>query len=117
MEYNVELLSSTVKKLSISVNVNEECAFQIESEHSASVFEPNDETDPTVLVRAECTIRDNSGQKLSVSMTTDFIFKFDPIPENRAAAASEYCPSIIGEESKRIAVTILKDMGHEFAIG
>lgn len=116
MEYRVDLLKSTVKELSVSVNVDEESKFQIDSGNTASVFEPTNETDPTVLIRSECTMRDNATNKLSIGMKAEFIFKFDPLPENRTAVASEYCPEIIAKEFNRIAVDILKDMGHQFKI-
>ena len=46
MEYNVELVKSTIKKLNASIDVDETATYQIDVENSASVYEPNDETDP-----------------------------------------------------------------------
>lgn len=117
MEYNVELVKSTIKKLDASVDLDDTATFQIEVENSAAVYEPNDEADPTVMVRTESIMRDSASKYINISMITEMIFKFDPIPENRSAAASNHCPPMISEELNKLAAKILNDMGHSLALG
>ena len=113
MEYSVELVKSAIKKMNASVDLDETKTFQIDVENNACVFEPNDESDPTVMVQTESIMRDSEKKYINITMTTEMIFKFDPIPENRSTAASQYCPPLINEELNRLAVRILRDMGHE----
>ena len=51
MESSIELIKSTIKKLNANVDLDETTTFQIKVENSASVYEPNDEADPTVMVQ------------------------------------------------------------------
>ena len=117
MEYNVELVKSTIKKLNASIDVDETATYQIDVENSASVYEPNDETDPTVMVQTESIMKDSSNKCINIHKVTEMIFKFDPIPENRSLEASRYCPPLVSEELNKLAVKILADMGHKFALG
>lgn len=117
MEYSVELVKSTIKKLTASVDMDETATFQIDVENNASVYEPTDETDPTVMVQTESIMKDSANKFINISMVTEMIFKFDPIPENRSGVASRYCPPLISEELNKLAVKILSDMGHNLAIG
>ena len=117
MEYSVELVKSTIKKLTASVELDETTTFQIEVENNASVYEPNDESDPTIMVQTESVMRDSENKFSNISMITEMIFKFDPIPENRSVTASRYCPPLISEETNKLAAKILKDMGHNLAVG
>lgn len=116
MEYQVELLKTTVKKLNIAVGVKDAVTFQLEGETTATVFEPTDDNDPTILVQASSTMRTANSDQLSIAMETEFIFQFDPIPENRTAAASQYCPGLINKKLDELAVTFVHNMGHEFEI-
>lgn len=115
--YCVELLSSHINKLTVDVNFEETAITQIEVNHSASVYEPKDETDPTILVKADCVIKDPSEELLKMTCETEFVFKFDPIPENRSAVAADYCPKIIHESIAKKAVAILNGMGHKLSLG
>ena len=117
MEYNVELINSTIKKLNANVDLDEGVAVQLGVETHASVYEPNEETDPTVMIQVESTMKDSDDNRINISMVTEMIFKFDPIPENRSTVASYYCPPLIKEELTKLAVKILSDMGHKMAIG
>lgn len=117
MEYNVELLEAKVKKINVNVQTKTTEAFELICDHRASAFEPNDESDPTIMIRDTCTMSDAGAQQLSVEMVTEFIFKFDPIPDDRTAAASKYCQETIKDKSVEIASAILHDMGHNFVIG
>lgn len=117
MEYSVELVKSTIKKINADVDLDETTTFQIEVENSASVYEPNDEADPTVMVQTESVMRDSDNKFIHISMVTEMIFKFDPIPENRSAVASRHCPPLISEELNKLTARILSDMGHKLAIG
>lgn len=115
--YSVELLSSHINKLNVDVNFEESTMTQIEVHHSASVYEPKDETDPTILVKADCKIKDPSEALLNMTCEADFVFKFDPIPDNRSSAAAEYCPKIIHDTMAQKAIAILNGMGHKFSLG
>lgn len=117
MDYRVELIKSTIKKLTANVDMDETATFQIDVQNSASVYEPNDETDPTVMVQTESIMKDSTNKFINISMVTEMIFKFDPIPENRSVAASQYCPPLISKELNKLAVKILSDMGHNLAMG
>ena len=117
MEYNVELLEAKVKKINVNVQTKTTEAFELVCNHRASAFEPNDESDPTIMIRDTCTMSDAGAQQLSVEMVTEFIFKFDPIPDDRTAAASQYCQETIKDKSDEITSAILHDMGHNFVIG
>ena len=68
MEYNVELVKSTIKKLNASIDVDETATYQIDVENSASVYEPNDETDPTVMVQTESIMKDSSNKCINIHM-------------------------------------------------
>ncbi len=117
MEYSIELIKSTIKKLNVNIDLDDTTTFQIEAANSASVYEPNDEADPTVMVQTESVMRDLDNKFINISMVTEMIFKFDPIPENRSAVASQHCPPLISEELNKLAAKILSDMGHKLAIG
>lgn len=117
MEYNVELLEAKVKKISVNVQAKTTEAFELRCDHRASAFEPNDENDPTIMIRDNCTMSDVAEQQLSVEMITEFIFKFDPIPDDRTATASKYCQDEIKNKTVEIATSILRTMGHHFVIG
>ena len=116
MEYKVELLKSTIKKLNITVDLNEQTSFQVQTQNAASVYEPNDESDPTVMIRTDCKMRDTTNDQLSIDMTVEMIFKIEPLPENRVDVASYYCREMITEELSRLATALLRDMGHKIAL-
>lgn len=118
MDFQVELLKTIVRKLDVEVNVTASSAFQITTKQTASVFEPTDSEDPTVMVKADFKLCDENDEKLLfVNMTTDFIFKFDPIPEECPKAVFERCWDIMRKKNMDIAVNVLENMGHTFAIG
>lgn len=117
MDFQVELLKTIVRKLDVEVNVTASSAFQITTKQTASVFEPTDSEDSTVMVKADFKLCDENDEKLLfVNMTTDFIFKFDPIPEKRPKAVFERCWDIMRKKNMDIAVNVLENMGHTFAI-
>lgn len=115
-EIKVELIKATVTDLSISVNFEDSSVSQLNTNQAASVYEPTDENDPTVLIKAESTMKDPTGKHLSIECKADFIIKFDPLPEDRSKAASELCAPIIHKEFAKIVSALLHDMGHDLAI-
>lgn len=117
MEYQVELVQTKVQKLNVENIADISDTFQIETSQRASIFEPTDNNDPTVMIRSEFFMHDESKKLLSVDMDIEFIFKFDPIPEDRIATASKYCPTLMIEKSVDLASIILREMGHQFVIG
>lgn len=117
MEYQVELLKAVVTKAEINVNIQNTQGFRIEQSGHNTVFEPKDGSDPTILIRNASTMKDPAGTELFISMSTDFIFKFDPIPEDRTAAAAQYCQKLIHDKTVDLAVSILHSMGHSLTIG
>lgn len=117
MEYQIKLLSATVTKINAEVNIKDVDGFQINQEHRSSVYEPKDRSNPTVMVRSKCSLKDPSGEQFSFYMEVDFIFKFDPIPVDWTAAISDYCRQLIHDKVKDMAVSILHSMGHNIAIG
>lgn len=117
MEYQIELLSATVTKINAEINIKDAQGFQINQEDSSSVYEPKDQSNPTVMVRSKCSLKDPSGEQFSFSMAVDFIFKFDPIPDDWTAAISNHCRQMIHDKVRDLAVSILHSMGHNLAIG
>ena len=109
MEYQVELLKAVVTKAEIDVKIQNTQGFSIEQSSHNTIFEPKDGSDPTILIRNTSTMKDPTG--------TDFIFKFDPIPEDRTAAAAQYCQKLIHDKTVDLAVSILHSMGHSLTIG
>lgn len=117
MEYNIELKKATVTKLNIDVAIKETEAFSLDQNYHASLFEPKDPNDPTIMIHNSCTLKDRAGTQLSISMEADFIFQFTPIPQDWISVASECCPKIIQDKTKELVTSILHNMGHELAIG
>lgn len=115
--YSVELISMHINKLTVQVDFDESAITQMEVYHSASVYEPKDETDPTILVKADCKIKDPSEDLLQMTCEGEFVFKFDPIPDNRSSVAAEYCPKIIHDTIAQKAIDILNGMGHRLSLG
>ena len=115
-EIKVELVKSAVTDLRISLNFEDASVSQLNTNQSAAVYEPTDENDPTVLIKAECTMKDPTEKLLVIECKADFIIKFDPLPDNRSKAASELCAPIIHAAFARIASALLRDMGHDLAI-
>lgn len=117
MEYQVELVQAKIQRINVENAADSSDTFQIETSQRASIFDPVDNNDPTVMIKSEFSMHDENKKLLSVDMDIDFIFKFDPIPEDRTAAASKYCPTLMVEKSVDLAATILREMGHQFVIG
>lgn len=115
-EIKVELVKATVTNLNISINFEDSSVSQLDTNQAASVYEPTDENDPTVLIKAESSMKDPTGQHLNIVCKADFIIKFEPLPEDRSKAASELCPPIIHKEFAKIMTSILHDMGHDLAL-
>lgn len=116
MEYTVELLKSTVKKLSVEVDIDEKASFQVETQNGSAIYEPNDDNDPTVMVQTECKMRDVSNNQLAIDMTVEMVFKIDPIPENRTDVVKQHCLPIIRQELCRLTGAFLQDMGQKIVI-
>lgn len=116
-EYKVELVQSKINKISITVEMEDDSAVQIESQYVATVFEPNDANDPTVLVKVECNLRDPAKKLLEVSCTAELIFAINPTPENRVEILSIQTREMIQEELNKLVVSVLDSMGHKIAIG
>jgi len=112
----VEIVKATVTELSATINFEDSSVSQLNTNQSASVFEPNDESDPTVLIKSESTMMDSTGECLNIKCKVDFIVKFDPIPQERSKVASELCPALIHAELAKIVSNLLHDMGHDIAI-
>lgn len=116
-EYKVELVQSQINKINIAIEMQDDSAVQIESQYTATVFEPNDANDPTALVKVECSLRDPAGKMLEVSCVAELIFAIEPIPENRVEILGQQTREIIQDEVTRKVVNILDGMGHKIAIG
>ena len=114
-EYKVELVEAKIKKIEVMIELEEDTALQINSEYSASVFEPNDVNDPTALVKVEATFKDATEKMLDVTCSADFIFMIDPIPEDRVEILSKTTRTTIQEELTAKLVAVLNGMGHKFA--
>lgn len=116
MEYQIKLLTTNVTKVNAAIDIQKAKGFQIEQERHTSVFEPKDPSDPTVMVRTECTLKDPSGNHFFFSLTADFIFEFDSIPDDWSTAVSENCPQLITDKINDLTVSILHSMGHNLSI-
>lgn len=116
-DIHVELLSCYINKLSVELNFEENTVGQIQVHNEATVYEPKDETDPTILIMADCSVSDVSGKLLNMTCEAQFIFSFDPIPANRGAAAREHCYKIMHETIIQKTVAVLNGMGHNFQAG
>lgn len=116
LEYKVELVQSQINKISIAIEMQSDSAVQIDSQYTATVFEPNDANDPTALIKVECSLRDPAGKMLDVSCSAELIFSIEPIPENRVEILSQKTREIIQNEVSNKVVSILDSMGHKIAI-
>lgn len=114
-EYKVDLVQCKINSIDISVDMKESVVLQMESQFSASVFEPNDVSDPTALIKVDCEIKDATGKMLNVTCSAELVFAIDPIPENRVQVLRKYTHKAIQEEISQRVVTILNGMGHNFA--
>ena len=112
-EFNVELLDFKIKKLNINVEWESKEPLEMQASHSARMFEPTDESDPTVLVKADCKITDKDKKDLSIDCSADFVFKINPIPENRGEVASRFCPDIIRATIEKKALEMMNLMGYK----
>lgn len=117
MEFHVELVQAKITKLNVENIADTSDTFQLKTNQRASVFEPKDDNDPTIMIKSEFSMFDESEQLLAVNMNIEFIFKFDPIPNDRTEIASKYCPTIMSEKSVDMASAILREMGHQIVIG
>lgn len=117
MEYHVELIQAKITKLNIENIADTSDTFQLKTSQHASVFEPKDDSDPTLMIKSEFSMFDENKQLLAVNMDIEFIFKFDPTPNDRTEIASKYCPTIMSEKSVDMASAILREMGHQIVIG
>jgi len=115
-EYKVELVKASITDLSVSVDFQDSSVTKINTSHSAEIYEPTDESDPTALIKAELEMSDPENEYLSVTCKAEFIVRFEPIPDNRSKVASDLCPAIINKEFARIMTSVLHDMGHELML-
>ena len=113
-EYKAKLITCRIDKLEIDVDVDDDSALQISASYSASVFEPKDDSDPTTMVKVDCTLSEQTGKKFSVSCSAECYIEFDSIPENRAEFLSEHSRDAIHREVFKKISAILHDMGHDF---
>jgi hypothetical protein len=116
-EYKVELVQLKINKLDVMIALEEATALQMNSQYSASVFEPNDATDPTALIKVECSFKDVTGKMLVVTCDADLVFNLDPIPEDRIEILSQNTRDIIQNGLTERITTILNAMGHKIAFG
>ena len=115
-DYKVELVQSQINKINIMIEMQDDSAVQIESQYTATVFEPNDTDDPTVLVKVDCNFKDCTGKLLEVSCEAELVFSIEPIPEDRIEILSQQSRETIQEIISKKVVTILEGMGHKIAI-
>lgn len=115
-ECNVSLVNSRITKISVDFNMTDEGFSQLQTTQKSTVHEPLDHTDPTVLVKSECSMQDPSGKQFLIRCSIESIFKFDPVPEDRTSVASEKCPDFIHEEFRKRVNAILHDMGHDIIL-
>lgn len=114
-EYIVELVQLKINDLEVAIALEEATVLQMNSHYAASVFEPNDAADPTVLVKVECKFNDVTGKLLVVTCTADLVFTIDPIPEDRIEILSQNTRDIIQKALTEKVTTILNNMGHKIA--
>ena len=115
-EYKVELVQLKINKLKVMVALEEATALQMNSQYSASVFEPNDSADPTALVKVECNFKDATEKMLAVTCVADLFFTIDPLPDDRIEILSQNTRDIIQRALTEKITTILNDMGHKIAL-
>ena len=87
--------------------------FQLEGQTTATVYEPTDDNDPTIMIHTNSEMQTPGSDQIVIAMEADFIFRFDPIPENRTVTASQYCPDMINKKLDELAFNFLSSMGHE----
>ena len=115
-EYKVELVQFRINKINVNVQMQEDSVVKIESQYKASVYEPNDEKDPTTLIKVEYSFNDTENKLLEVLCVAELFFTIDPIPENRVEILRQQTREIIQEEMTKKVVGILDGMGHQIAV-
>lgn len=116
MEYHIKLLKTMVTKLDVSIRSKTADGFNVKLENHSAVHLPKESGEPTIMITNQSQIKDELEEQFSMSMTSNFIFEFDPIPDDWGAAAAEYCSSLIQNKIFDIAFSILRSMGHEFSV-
>ena len=115
-KYTLELRQSTIKDLNIHIDMDESKTLKIDANFAATLFEPVDSSDPTVLIKTVCNLTADTDRVFSVVCAIDFVFSVDPIPEDRASIIDQDTQELIRDITIKKVLAIIKEMGHSFAM-
>ncbi len=113
---NVELVSSIIRELKLSVGHSSYEKSEICVSYNFKACDPIDPTDPTIMVIADVTVEDASVDRIDAKFTLETIFRLDPIPADRKAVANAQCSEIVQEKAMHMLQALLTDAGHKIVI-
>ncbi len=115
IEYKVELIHFKITKMNVSIDMEEDTVVEIRNEYNAAIFEPNDLSDPTSLIKVDCFFKDASGKVVDVFCSAELVFSIDPVPENRVAVLQQETRALLHKLMTQRIIEILEKMGHSMA--
>lgn len=110
-EISLEIQRKRIRKVHIDISQNLSNGFQLKVESKVQIKTPKVEEDKTALVLMETNISIPDSDDFDITMSAEFLFKFDEILDDYKSVAEERCIPLVQEDLFKSLDNILVEMG------
>lgn len=115
-DFEVTLVQSRIVDINVNVSIEENSEMQIEAAFGASIHEPIDSADPTVMVKVNCELKDVANKMLHITCVAETIFEINPTPESYVEVLKKHTQEPIQADIMSRISQVLHAMGHNIEI-
>ena len=115
-EYTTRLVDTKIVSFKSDFSYKEETKIDVCAQFRAGVHPPANVSDPTAMVKVECTLSDEQHSIFEVSCVVEMIYQISPTPRSSQKYAdiiSSQCRTEIQEEILRKTSEIAEIMGYK----
>ena len=114
--FEAKLIQTTITDLNIKILNQTVETLQIQGSFTASVHDPKENDDSTVMVKVKAEIFDLKKEKIDIECHSELVFELNSIPDNFVELLIKQSQEEIQTVIMNKIIDILQIMGHELQL-
>ena len=115
-EFEAKLAQVSITNLEINILNQKEETLEIQSSYSATIHDPKEDGDSTVMVKVETEVFDLNKEKIGIECYSEFVYELNSIPNNFAELLIKNAQEEIQTVIMNKIIDILQIMGHNLQL-
>lgn len=111
-EINILIQRKRITKILVDISPDLSKEFKLKIESKVELNKPKEEEDKTALILMETNIGIPDSDEFNITMSSEYIFEFDEIPDDFKSITEERCIPLAQEELFKSLDNILVEMGY-----